>query len=33
MRKNPGEIGGQMTMEYSGQAAMFDHILLNGAHA
>ena len=23
---------GQMNMEYHGQAAMFDHILLNDAH-
>ena len=30
--KNPGENDGQMTMENHGKAAMFDHILLNGAH-
>ena len=30
--KTPGENKGQMTMEYHGQAAMFDRILLNGAH-
>ena len=30
--RNPGENDGQMTMEYHGQAAMFDHILSNGAH-